>query len=152
MFYSFPQGVIRDNAFCQHLGEQDTSHSGLLKHVTSYPAVFLAKEINYVKKASGKQVTGTHRHWDVCWWGSRHCSHTRGVSGLWCQGQAFPIWQGTCHPSLPLGVDHPMKSPFSLNKKSLLQAHFLIFSNGFTSIWLMSQHKALDLVLTNEHF
>lgn len=56
MSYSFPQGVIRDNALCQHLGEQDTSHSRLLKHITSYPAVFLAEEIRYVQKAdSGKQ-------------------------------------------------------------------------------------------------
>lgn len=48
--YCFPHGGIRDYPQCQQLGGRDTPQAGLLRNVTSYADVFLAKEVKYLKK------------------------------------------------------------------------------------------------------
>lgn len=70
--------------------------------MTSYPVVFLAKEVKYFKRGFWG-VVGVY-NWDAqalgCLLaGSRRCSETRGVGEFWHQDLALPSWWDACHPA-----------------------------------------------------
>lgn len=93
--------ALGDSPQRQQIGGKDTSQTELLRNmVSSYPVVFLAKEVKYWTKMLWGSV-GVY-HWDTkslrrLLVEGQHYLEPRGPGGFWCQNLAFlRLWDACC--------------------------------------------------------